>query len=103
MNALSADLRAFVQQGVLTVPQAAGMMDSTQQPPPPAATSSAAAAADGHEETKEGEEDRGQPPELPPPAPQPINFRLPGHGNCKGNGSSRELLEFLGEIGAISD
>ena len=68
MNALSADLRAFVQQGVLTLPQAAGMMGPSQPPPP-----DNAAAADGHEETKEGEEeeDRGQPPH-PPPAPKPI-------------------------------
>ena len=67
MNALSPDLRAFVQQGVLTLPQAAGMMHANQQPPP-----DNAAAADGHEETKEGdEEDRGgQPP--PPSEPKPI-------------------------------
>ena len=65
MNALSPDLRAFVQQGVLTLPQAAGMMHAVQPP-----DDSNAAAADGHEETKGGEEDRGQPP--PPPAPKPI-------------------------------
>ena len=66
MNALSPDLRAFVQQGVLTLPQAAGMMGAVQPPPPP----DNAAAVDGHEETKEGEEeeDRGH----PPPAPKPI-------------------------------
>ena len=71
MNALSPDLRAFVQQGVLTLPQAAGMMHAFQPPPPP----DNAAAADGHEETKEGEEeeDRGQPPPAAPaPAPKPI-------------------------------
>ena len=69
MNALSADLRALVQQGVLTVPQAAGMMGMNQQPPPPNG-----AAADGHEETKEEEpEDRTQPP---PPKPIKVTRAL---------------------------
>ena len=73
MNALSADLRALVQQGVLTVPQATGMMDANQQPPP--ADNSAAAAADGHEETKEEEpEDRTHPP--PPPKPIKVTRAL---------------------------
>ena len=68
MNALSADLRALVQQGALTVPQAAGIMHSNQQPPP-----ANSAAADGHE-TKEEPEDRTQPP--PPPKPSKVTRSL---------------------------
>ena len=70
MNALSFDLRALVQQGVLTVPQAGMMGMNHQQPPSPNA-----GAADGHEETKEEEpEDRTQPP--PPPKPIKVTRAL---------------------------
>ena len=89
MNALSFDLRALVQQGVLTVPQAAGMMVPNQQPPPP----NTAAAANGHGETTLGRRRRRSQRiapshhHHPSPSKSPAPSSSPSSSSSSGTGS----------------